>query len=245
MRGDVLAASGPWRASGDWWRENPWQEDEWDLEIRFHSAGPGPRPLPFLLRRAATGLVRARNLRLMYIELHARSAFSFLEGSSLPEELIDACAAHHVPAMALLDRRRRVSLARFGLAAKKHNIRAHIGAEVTSTEGWRYPFLVESRDGYQNLCRLITQMKLRARKGEGCVRPEEISEMSGGLVCLTGGDEGPLAHALAQGRIEMAVECVRQLCRAFGRENVYVELQRHFSAKKKRAIRPPSQSRGS
>jgi error-prone DNA polymerase len=164
----------------------------------------------------------------MYIELHARSAFSFLEGSSLPEELIDACAAHNVPAMALLDRDGVYGSPRFHLAANKRNIRAHIGAEVTSTAGWRYPLLVESREGYQNLCRLITQMKLRARKGEGCVRPEEISGMSSGLICLTGGDEGPLAHALAQSGIEMAMECVRQLCRAFGRQNVYVELQRHF-----------------
>jgi error-prone DNA polymerase len=164
----------------------------------------------------------------MYIELHARSAFSFLEGSSLPEELIGACAAHNAPAMALLDRDGVYGSPRFHLAAKKLSIRAHIGAEVTSTAGWRYPLLVESREGYQNLCRLITQMKLRARKGEGCVRPEEISEMSKGLICLTGGNEGPLAHALAQGGIEMALECVRQLCRAFGRQNVYVELQRHF-----------------
>jgi len=164
----------------------------------------------------------------MYIELHARSAFSFLEGSSLPEELIDACAAHDVSAMALLDRDGVYGSPRFHLAAKKLSIRAHIGAEVTSTAGWRYPLLVESREGYQNLCRLITQMKLRTRKGEGSVRPEEISGMSSGLICLTGGDEGPLAHTLAQGGIEMAMECVRQLCRAFGRQNVYVELQRHF-----------------
>ena len=119
----------------------------------------------------------------MYIELHARSAFSFLEGASTPEELIDICAAHGVPAMALLDRDGVYGSPRFHLAAvKKRSIRAHIGAEVTSAAGWRYPLLVESREGYQNLCRLITQMKLRARKGEGCVQPEEISAMGGVVV---------------------------------------------------------------
>jgi error-prone DNA polymerase len=163
---------------------------------------------------------------LRYIELHARSAFSFLEGASTPEELIDICAEHGVPAMALLDRDGVYGSPRFHLAAvKKRSIRAHIGAEVTSAAGWRYPLLVESREGYRNLCRLITRMKLRARKGEGCVQPEEISSM--GLICLTGGDEGPLAHSLAQGGIDRATECVRQLCGAFGRQNVYVELQRH------------------
>ena len=164
----------------------------------------------------------------MYIELHARSAFSFLEGASTPEELIDVCAQHGVPAMALLDRDGVYGSPRFHRAAKKRSMRAHIGAEVTSAAGWRYPLLVESRVGYRNLCRLITRMKLRARKGEGCVQSEEISEMGRGLICLTGGEEGPLAHALLRGGIEAATESVQQLCRAFGRKNVYVELQRHF-----------------
>ena len=165
----------------------------------------------------------------MYVELHARSAFSFLEGASSPEELAGICAERGMPAMALLDRDGVYGAPRFHMAAKKLSIRAHIGAEVTSAAGWRYPLLVESRDGYRNLCRLITRIKLRARKGEGCALPEEIAEMSGGLICLTGGEEGPLAHALAHGGTEAAIECVEQLCRVFGRQNVYVELQRHFS----------------
>ncbi|HKV04358.1 MAG TPA: error-prone DNA polymerase [Candidatus Acidoferrales bacterium] len=164
----------------------------------------------------------------MYVELHARSAFSFLEGASSPEELARVCSESGMPAMALLDRDGVYGSPRFHLAAKKLSLRAHIGAEVTSAAGWRYPLLVASREGYQNLCRLVTRMKLRARKGEGCALPEEIAAMSGGLICLTGGGEGLLAHALAQGGIEAALECVQELCRAFGRQNVYVELQRHF-----------------
>src|SRR5579872_2943919 len=164
----------------------------------------------------------------MYIELHARSAFSFLEGASLPEELASVCAEHGAPAMALLDRDGVYGMPRFHLAAKKLRIKAQVGAEVTSAEGWRYVLLVESRQGYQNLCRLITRMKLRARKGEGSVAREEIAEMSDGLICLTGDKEGPLAHALAHGGIEAGTNCVRELCRVFGRENVYVELQRHL-----------------
>ncbi len=164
----------------------------------------------------------------MYIELHARSAFSFLEGASLPEELIAVCAGHGAPAMALLDRDGVYGLPRFHMAAKKLKITAHVGAEVTSTAGWRYVLLVESRRGYQNLCRLITRMKLRARKGEGSIETEEIAAMSGGLICLTGDKKGPLAHALAHGGIEAGTKYVRELCRTFGRENVYVELQRHL-----------------
>src|SRR6266571_1577563 len=132
----------------------------------------------------------------MYLELHARSAFSFLEGASLPEELAALCAELNMPAMALLDRDGVYGAPRFHMAAKKAGIRAHIGAEVTSTEGFRYPLLVETRAGYQNLCRLITRMKLRARKGEGAVTEEELAEHASGLICLTGGDEGPFGAGI-------------------------------------------------
>src|SRR6202045_2796655 len=165
----------------------------------------------------------------MYTELHARSAFSFLEGASVPEELAAACKHHGMPAMAVLDRDGVYGAPRFYLAAKKINLKAHIGAEVTSAFGWRYPLLVKSREGYQNLCRLVTRMKLRAaRKGEGHVEREELAGLHAGLICLTGGEEGPLAAALQQGGVAQGTEYVRQLCDLFGRKNVYVELQRHY-----------------
>lgn len=164
----------------------------------------------------------------MYAELHARSAFSFLEGASLPEELVATAKEWRMPAMALLDRDGVYGAARFYLAAQKTPIKAHIGAEITSTQGWRYPLLVTSRLGYQKLCRLITKMKLRAPKGEGSISYSELAEYSAGLICLTGGDEGPLAHSLEHGGMDEGIACVQQLCELFGRQNVYVELQRHF-----------------
>lgn len=192
----------------------------------------------------------------MYIELHSRSAFSFLEGASLPENLIAACANLKMSAMALLDRDGVYGSPRFHMAAKKAGIKGHIGAEVTGerfspqrhrdTEqianhkakdssvslclcgAFRLPLLVSSRLGYQNLCRLITKMKLRSAKGEGAVREEELKEHAAGLICLTGDDDGPLALALAHGGMEEAHGCVERLIHIFGRDNVYVELQRHF-----------------
>src|SRR5882672_8459108 len=68
----------------------------------------------------------------MYIELHARSAFSFLEGSSLPEEMAGICDRLGMPAMALLDADGVYGAPRFHMAAKKIGIKAHIGAEVTA-----------------------------------------------------------------------------------------------------------------
>ena len=188
-----------------------------------------------------------------YIELHARSAFSFLEGSSLPESLIARCAELNMPAMALVDRDGLYGAPRFHMAAKKAGIRAHIGAELTTElfdamvpgrdraadgkvrglkppagNSFRLPLLVSSRTGYQNLCRLITAMKLRAPKNEGAIRPQEFEEHAAGLICLTGGEDGPLATALRQTGLEGACRTVGRLLQIFGRDNVYVELQRHF-----------------
>jgi error-prone DNA polymerase len=179
----------------------------------------------------------------MYIELHARSAFSFLEGSSLPEDLARMCGRLGMPAMALLDTDGVYGAPRFHLAAKKIRIKAHIGAEVSCgaiapaqisnsqlaiSNLFRLPLLVSSRAGYQNLCRLITKMKMRAKKDEGAVREEELEEHAEGLICLTGGADGLLATALQHGGMEEARKQIEQLIGLFGRGNVYVELQRHF-----------------
>src|SRR6266478_1325759 len=154
----------------------------------------------------------------MYTELHARSAFSFLEGASAPEEMAAACARQEMSAMTVLDRDGVYGAPRFYLAAKKSSMKAHIGAEVTSAFEWRYPLLVESREGYQNLCRLITRMKLRARKGEVHVEQEEIAELRAGMICMTGWEEGPLAAALQEGGLGGGTDCVQGRWGLFGRE---------------------------
>jgi error-prone DNA polymerase len=188
----------------------------------------------------------------MYVELHARSAFSFLEGASTPEEIVARCAELNMPALALADRDGVYGAPHFHMAAKRAGIRAHVGAEVTGTDGSRYTLLVETRAGYQHLCRLITRMKLRAAKGEGAVTPEELAEHAAGLVCLTGGEEGPLAAGsrdsgfgvreagkwkpetrnskfeTRQSKILNPKSKIEELCEIFGRRNVYMELQRHF-----------------
>src|SRR5215468_8994561 len=76
-----------------------------------------------------------RNLRLMYVELHSCSAFSFLEGASLPEDLVSEAARLELPAIALLDRDGVYGSPRLHMAAKKAGIRAHVGAEI-SVEGF-------------------------------------------------------------------------------------------------------------
>jgi len=164
----------------------------------------------------------------MYVELHARSAFSFLQGASLPEEMAQIGADHGMGALALLDRDGVYGSPRFHQAAKKLGIRAHIGAEVTVEGAGRWPLLVRDRTGYRNLCRLVTRFKMRSKKGEGAAALAEVAEHAEGLVCLTGGDDGPLAEALGRGGTGEARREAQRLIATFGRENVYAELQRHY-----------------
>src|SRR5712692_9022485 len=163
------------------------------------------------MRTPAAGSSRAA-MTETYIELHARSAFSFLEGAALPEELAGTAANLGYPSLALLDRDGVYGSPRFHLAAKKVGIRAHIGAEITCTNGFQYPLLVENRTGYQNLCRLITRMKLRAKKGEGAATPEDLAEFAKGLICLA-----------------PAPETLDRAIQTFGRPNVFAEVQRHLN----------------
>jgi len=130
---------------------------------------------------------------MSYIELHARSAFSFLRGASLPEELAKAAGQLQMPAIALCDRDGLYGAPRFFAAAREHGVRPIIGSELTMEDGAVLPVLVETRTGYQNLCRLLTRAHLRAPKNESAVRWEELPEFAEGLVALTGDEEGPLA----------------------------------------------------
>jgi error-prone DNA polymerase len=182
----------------------------------------------------------------VYIELHAASAFSFLQGASLPETLVERAAALGYSAIALLDADGVYGAPRFHKAAMEAGLRAIIGAELTigtrdsglgtrddrtanrripdpgsRIPTWRLPVLVESADGYRNLCRLVTRMKMRAPKGEGALALEELEGYTTGLVALAG---RPMLDARRYG----VGGLLDRLVGIFGRRNVCVELQRHL-----------------
>ena len=183
---------------------------------------------------------------MSYVELHAASAFSFLEAASLPEALVERAAELGYPAVALVDRDGVHGMPRFHKAAVAAGLRAIVGSEVSissgqwsvasgqcvtrdrlTTDNWplattfRLPVLIESREGYQNLCRLLTQMNLRSPKGEGALALEELDGQTAGMVALVG------REALRGGRHGVG-GLVDRLVGLFGPSNVCVELQRHF-----------------
>ncbi|MEY2495428.1 MAG: error-prone polymerase [Verrucomicrobiota bacterium] len=188
---------------------------------------------------------------MSYVELHACSAFSFLRGASFPEQLAERAAELEMPAMALLDRNGVYGAQRFSVAARERNVRAIVGAELTMEDGSVLPVLVKDRGGYANLCALLTQAHLRSPKGECAVQWNELPEFANGLVALfsdPGSARVPRAgfgvspkQSFKSSRRRDVVASTRNACApqnstdraqslidAFGRENVYVEIQRHF-----------------
>jgi error-prone DNA polymerase len=173
---------------------------------------------------------------MSFIELHAQSAFSFLEGAEQPETLVAEAARLEMGALALVDRDGVYGAPRFYHAAVSAGITPLVGSEITLADGARLPLLVEDREGYRNLCRLITRMKLGAPKGAAAIALDDLTPYADGLVCLTGGARGPLARRLTHGDHAGAVECLAQLVGIFGRGNVFVEVQRHLDREQERIL---------
>jgi len=163
-----------------------------------------------------------------YVELHAHSSYSFLDGASLPEELAVQAAELGYPALALTDHDGVYGSLEFAHAAKHFGVRPITGAEVTLADRSHVTLLVETPKGYANLCRLITAAHAHTRPpGKESQPPADpaldqklLEELNDGLVCLS----GCARHGLAVRNPNAAA----RLARAFGRDRFFVELQRPY-----------------
>jgi error-prone DNA polymerase len=155
-----------------------------------------------------------------YIELHAHSAYSFLDGASLPEELAVRAAELGYPALALTDHDGVYGSLEFAYAARAVGVRTITGAEATLADGSHLTLLVETPRGYANLCRLLTAAHARERLNPG-LDPDLLAELNEGLVCLSG--------CARQGLGVKSPNAAAHLAQAFGRDRFYVELQRPYA----------------
>jgi error-prone DNA polymerase len=173
---------------------------------------------------------------MSYVELHACSAFSFLRGGSFPEQLAEVAAELEMPAMALLDRYGVYGAQRFSVAAREHHVRPIIGCELSMEDGGILPVLVENRTGYKNLCELLTQAHLRSEKGKCALRWDELPQFAEGLTALFNASivncRASVSAAKCSERERTSqtppFKPIEMLIDTFGRENVFVEIQRHF-----------------
>ena len=129
--------------------------------------------------------------------------------------------------MALCDRDGVFGAPRFDTAAQECGIRPIVGSELTMEDNSVLPVLVQSRTGYQNLCRLFSRAKLRSPKNESFIGWSELSEFAEGLICLTGDEEGPLYRALVVGDFSLADQRLALLKNIFGAGHLFIEIQRH------------------
>ncbi|HEY2333615.1 MAG TPA: error-prone DNA polymerase [Solirubrobacterales bacterium] len=178
-----------------------------------------------------------------YVELHAHSAFSFLDGASTPTELAGAAAALDYPALALTDHDGIWGSMEFAHACKGLGVRPITGTELTvalkveadRVELAHLTLLVESAAGYRNLCRLLTDAHSHTRDGaqrnagQPWVSLEALFERADGLICLSGcAREGVLAARWERGEHALGAKLGRELRGAFGAECLRIELQRPY-----------------
>src|SRR5436190_5204267 len=146
----------------------------------------------------------------MYVELHAHSAYSFLDGASTPEELLAAAAVHGYSALALTDHDGLWGAMEFAQAARGLAIKAITGAELSLTDGSHLTLLVQDRDGYRNLCRLVTHAHADTRTSPREPTPPRVSldqleQHAAGLVCLSGcARDGLLSRRVGTGVLHQA-----------------------------------------
>ena len=170
-----------------------------------------------------------------YVELRVRSAFSFLEGATLPEELAKRAAELGYSALALGDRDGMYGQPRFYQGAKAAGIKPVVGADLTLEDHSRLYVLVPDRASYCNLCRMLTAAKLRAPKGKSRLTFADLERYGHGLICLAGGAYSPLSRALVRGETPKALAA--QLKAIFGPANLFIDLQRHLDPDEERLNR--------
>ncbi len=192
-------------------------------------------------------MIRSRS-SAPYVELHCHSYFSFLDGASSPEALVDQAVALGYPALALTDHDGLYGAVRFWRAAEEQGLKPLIGAEVMladpclaspksshgapgpaeSGEGTSHlTLLAESQRGYSNLCRLLSAGQLAGQKGHPRLNLEILAEHASGLICLSGCRQGMIPAALMAGDAAGSLRAAGQLREIFG-GNLWIELQRHF-----------------
>ena len=162
-----------------------------------------------------------------YAELHAWSNFSFLQGGSHPEELIETAAQLGLAAIALTDRDGLYGAVRFSTHARQRGVEAILGSELTFEDGSHIVLLVEDERGYSHLCELISRAQMRGGKGDARLRLEDFEGRGDGLIALSGGPFGRIERALEDGP-EAAAREARRLSAIF-ENRFYVELQQHLT----------------
>src|SRR5207247_2081158 len=156
-----------------------------------------------------------------YVPLWCKSNFSFLEGASHPDELVEEANRLGLPVLALTDRDGVYGVVRAHVKAREAGLHLIIGSQVTVDDGSPIVLLVQDRSAYANLCRLLTAGRLASAKGESVVTWDEVCRHATGLIALWGGDQSLVVREVAPDEI------AANLHDAFG-DRLYGMMTRHW-----------------
>ena len=165
---------------------------------------------------------------MSFVHLHTHSYYSLLNGLASPEALIIAAKKHGMKALALTDRNALYGAVEFYALAREHNIKPVIGAELM-VDGMCCVLLVQNRQGYQNLCRLISRGHLRGGHLRFKLSGDDLIKHKDGLILLSGGQGGFINHLLKNGDIGGAARYARRMKNIFAGD-FYLELQHYGPA---------------
>ncbi len=166
---------------------------------------------------------------MSYAELHCHSYYSFHDGASSLEELLLCARELGYHALAITDHDNLCGAMRFAQLARSLEMKGIVGAEITLHGGFHLTLLAKDRQGYGNLCRLITAAHAAGERNEPELPPELLPEHATGLITLSGCLRGELAQLVDKSRFDEARKLVRQYLDWFGTENYYIELQQNLA----------------
>jgi error-prone DNA polymerase len=164
---------------------------------------------------------------MSYAELHCHSYYSFHDGASSLEELLLQARELGYRALAITDHNNLCGAMRFAQLAHSLEMQGIIGAEVTLKGGYHLTLLAKDRQGYRNLCRLITAAHTLGERNNPELPPELLAEHASGLIALSGCLRGEMAQMISTSRFAEARNLARQYLGWFGRDNYYLELQQN------------------
>ena len=170
-----------------------------------------------------------------YAELHCHSYYSFHDGASSLEELLLRAKELGYRALALTDHNNLCGAMRFAQLTRSLEMQGIIGAEITLKGGYHLTLLAKDRQGYRNLCRLITAAHNSGERDTPELPPELLPEHAAGLIALSGCPQGELSQLVAKSRFAEARNLIRQYLDWFGRDNYYLELQQNLVSGRYRA----------
>ncbi|HHT42940.1 MAG TPA: DNA polymerase III subunit alpha [Firmicutes bacterium] len=172
----------------------------------------------------------------MFVHLHVHSPYSFLDGASPVEALLNQAAQWQMPALALTDHSNVSAAVEFQKMALELGIKPIQGAEITTEDGTHLTLLAENNGGYQSICRLITAGYAHGSRQQCLVPWQALQENSRGIIALSGCHHSGTAQAILRKEHSRAKAEVLRLLEIFGPSQVYLEMVQSYLPFSKRLL---------